>query len=133
MSGQNTILIVDDDQTIAHSMAAGLNAKGYATQVEYDGAEGLIRALALHPALILLDYNLPDLDGVAYLERLRQDEWGKTVPVVVASNIYEVDIINAIMALGVQDYVLKVDVNLDEIVELVGKYVPPRADDTAAA
>ena len=58
------------------------------------------------------------------LRQLRQDEWGREVPVIVASNVYDVDIINDIMSLGVKDYVLKSDIKLEDIVRLVGEYAP---------
>jgi CheY-like chemotaxis protein len=118
------ILVVDDEKMTARTMTMALEAVGYRTMSSESGQGGLEAALANHPALIILDYNMPDLNGVATLRKLRADAWGKDASVVVASNVYDVDIINSIIELGVQDYVLKVDVNLDEIVKLVSKYVP---------
>ncbi len=118
------ILIIDDEKMTSRTMAMALTAVGYQT-MEADGGEvGLQIALQQHPALIMLDYNMPGMDGITTLRELRTDEWGKQVPVIIASNVYDVDIINSIIELGVQDYVLKVDVNLDDIVKLVGKYIP---------
>jgi two-component system, OmpR family, KDP operon response regulator KdpE len=119
-----TILVVDDEKMTSRTMTMALEAAGYQTEVADTGKGALESAVTNHPDLILLDYNMPDMNGVTALRQLRTDEWGKSVPVIIASNVYDVDIINAIIELGVQDYVLKVDVNLDEIVKLVGKYVP---------
>jgi CheY-like chemotaxis protein len=118
------ILIIDDEKITSRTMAMALEAVGYATTEFDSGQAGLDVAVETHPDLILLDYNMPGMDGLATLQKLRQDEWGKQVPVIIASNVYDVDIINTIIALNVQDYVLKIDVNLDEIVRLVGKYIP---------
>lgn len=118
------ILIIDDEKQTSRTMALALEAVGYTTQEAASAKEGLKEAQARHPDLIVLDYSMEGQDGIIVLRELRKDSWGKTVPVVVASNVYDVDVINNIMSLGVQDYVLKADVNLDEIIKLVGKYVP---------
>lgn len=118
------VLIVDDDKQASRTMALALDAVGYTTREAASVDEGLQLAQELPPSLIILDYHMEGQDGVTLLRALRKKDWGKAVPVIVASNIYDVDIINDIMSLGVQDYVLKADVNLDEIVKLVGKYVP---------
>lgn len=118
------ILIIDDEKMTSHTMSMALDAVGYQTTVADSGEDGLRQALETHPQLIMLDYNMPGMDGIAVLKALRQDAWGKQVPVIIASNVYDVDIINVIIENGVQDYVLKVDVNLDEIVKLVAKYIP---------
>jgi len=118
------ILVVDDEKMTSRTITMALEALGYQTVIAETGKAGLATALEQHPRLIVLDYHMKDMDGIAVLQALRKDEWGKSVPVVMASNIYDVDIINSIMELGVQDYVLKSDINLDDIVKLVGKYVP---------
>jgi CheY-like chemotaxis protein len=124
---QPLILVVDDEKITSHTMAMALEAVGYRTAVAEDGKSGLETAITQHPRLIVLDYHLKDINGVDFLRQLRTDAWGKDVSVIVASNVYDVELINAIMELGVQDYVLKSDVNLDDIIKLVGKYVPVSA------
>jgi response regulator RpfG family c-di-GMP phosphodiesterase len=118
------ILIVDDEKQTSRTMAMALQAVGYETQEEESADTGLQYAIQSQPDLIILDYRMANKDGVTMLRELRRNDWGRTVPVIVASNVYDVDIINDIMSLGVQDYVLKADINLDDIVKLVGKYVP---------
>jgi CheY-like chemotaxis protein len=118
------VLIVDDEKNTSRTMAMALEAVGYATEEAETTKAALEFAIANHPKLIVLDYHMPDIDGLTALRMLRKDPWGKDAAVIIASNVYDVDIINSIMELGVQDYVLKADVNLDEIVKLVGSYVP---------
>ena len=118
------ILVVDDEKQTSRTMAMALEAVGYLTQESATAKEGLQAALQIHPSLIVLDYHMAGQDGVGFLRELRKNEWGRDVPVIIASNVYDVDILNDIMSLGVQDYVLKADVNLNDIVKLVGKYVP---------
>jgi len=118
------ILIIDDEKNTSRTMAMALEAVGYATATAESSAKGLEIAFEQHPQLIILDYHMPDIDGLTALRQLRGDSWGKQASVIIASNIYDVDIINSIIELGVQDYVLKADVNLDDIVRLAGNYVP---------
>lgn len=65
------ILIVDDDQSVLDALAVVLGHAGYNLSVGHDARSGLRRAYEDHPDLILLDVNLPDQDGFAVLERLR--------------------------------------------------------------
>jgi two-component system KDP operon response regulator KdpE len=118
------ILIIDDEKQTSRTMAMALEAVGYATQEASTAQEGLKAALETHPQLIILDYHIGSENGISVLKDLRQDEWGSSASVIIASNVYDVDIINDIMSLGVQDYVLKADINLDDIVKLVSAYAP---------
>jgi len=118
------VLIIDDDKSWAHMLAANLTSVGYNVVLAIDGESGLTTATTQHPKLIVLDYRLPDTDGMTILRKLRRDEWGKDVPVVFSTNLYDVDAVNDALELNVPDYILKTDVSLDEIVKLVGKYLP---------
>jgi DNA-binding NarL/FixJ family response regulator len=77
---------------------------------------------------VLLDYQMPDANGIDILTELRKDTWGSQAAVIVMTNVYELEIVNQMMALGVHDYVLKSDIQLDETVNLVGNYVPATAE-----
>lgn len=121
---QPVILVIDDDTMASRPLIIGLKAAGYEVVQGYNAKEGMEMALGQHPSLIILDYKLPDQDGVKVLEQLRKDTWGKDVPVIFATNTYEVDVMNDVMALGVRDYILKSDITLDDTVKLVGTYIP---------
>lgn len=124
IDGKPLVLIVDDDTMVSHPLTIGLKEVGYEVAQSETGKSALEYATAQHPSLIILDYNLPDINGIEVLKQLRNDPWGKTVPVIFATNTYEVDVMNAVMELDVRDYVLKADMNLNEIIKLVGSYVP---------
>lgn len=120
---QQLITIIDDDVTAARVIGMALEAAGYRVIQAPDGKSG---AEALHqemPALLLLDYKLPDTNGLELLKKLRSEDQFVKLPVILSTNTYEVDIMNQVMELGVRDYVLKSDIQLDEIVRLVGSYL----------
>lgn len=126
------ILVIDDEKITSRTMAMALEAVGYQTVEADSGEAGLKTALERHPQLIFLDFQLPGIDGMEVLKQLRADPWGKVASVIMVTNVYDVDLVNSIMALNVQDYVLKIDINLDEMVKLADKYAPLPASAQAA-
>lgn len=74
------LLVVDDEPTITELVSAALRYEGFAVDVAATGREALARIADRHPALVVLDVMLPDLDGFEVVRRLRAD--GVAVPVV---------------------------------------------------
>ena len=85
------LLIVEDELIVAKTMAEKLKAEGYDVITASDGLEGLKIAELEHPDLILLDLLLPKMEGMEVLSELRKDVWGKTVPVIILTNLSGVD------------------------------------------
>ena len=124
MNSTPTILVIDDDPLLGRALTERLTAEGYRVVTASGGQEGLRQALELQPSLILLDYLMPDQNGLEVLRALRADERGKKLEVVFATNTYDPAVINDALGLDVHDYVLKADTSLDLIAELARKYVP---------
>jgi len=83
---RKTILLVDDERDVAAGLAALLRARGYETELARDGLEALERlALDPLPDLVLLDYEMPQLDGEEVLRRLRRDARTAHLPVLLAT------------------------------------------------
>lgn len=115
------VLLVDDDKLLLDSESDILKEAGYETLLAHNGKEGLEIALREHPDAIVLDYQMPEMDGLEALKAIRNDDWGKDAKVVFATNIYDVTVINAALALGVTNYVLKADTSLEEILSIIQK------------
>lgn len=79
-----TVLVVEDDAAIGHMLVTLLGAEGYRPVLVADGALALEAARAERPAVITLDLNLPNVDGLELLDRLDDSPEG-AVPVVVVS------------------------------------------------
>lgn len=87
MSETHTILIIDDDEDLVRFLELFLQEHGYHTITAYDGEQGLQRARAERPDLILLDITMPTKSGVRCYRELRQDaELGPT-PVVMVTGV----------------------------------------------
>ncbi len=85
-SKRQTILLVDDEAEVATGLAALLRARGYQVELARDGLEALERlACDPIPDLVLLDYEMPQLDGEEVLRRLRRDERTAHLPVLLAT------------------------------------------------
>jgi len=86
-SNSQTILVVEDDKPQREALVEKLGREGFKVSQAVNGIEGLEKALAGHPRLILLDIVMPQMDGISMLKELRKDEWGKTAPVLVLTNL----------------------------------------------
>jgi CheY-like chemotaxis protein len=84
-SRDRSILVVDDEEDLADTMESLLRAQGYKVHKAYDGRSGLDTARRVHPDLVLLDYELPELDGLEVIQRLRKDEATRRIPVLLTT------------------------------------------------
>lgn len=82
-----TLLIIEDDQILQEMYKDKFQKNGFTVELANDGEEGLRKALQLHPHLILLDLAMPNMTGTIVMEKLRDDEWGKNVPIVILTNL----------------------------------------------
>ena len=99
-----TILVVEDESSIASFVALYLKNAGYAVKTARTGAEGLAQALNGDVSLVLLDLMLPDMDGVEVCKRLRQRS---DVPVLMlTARDEDVDKIIG-LEVGADDYLTK--------------------------
>jgi two-component system KDP operon response regulator KdpE len=98
------ILVVDDEPQIRRFLRVGLEGHGYAVHEASTGEAALRAAAAEQPDLVVLDLGLPDRDGFAVLERLR--EWSRAPVIVLSVRSREAEKVRA-LELGADDYVVK--------------------------
>jgi CheY-like chemotaxis protein len=80
---EKTIVIVEDDEMIAALMQEALNDEPeYQAAAVHNGCQAPAFIKALHPSLVLLDLNLPGLDGVQVYDRMQQDPTTRDIPVL---------------------------------------------------
>jgi DNA-binding response OmpR family regulator len=113
------ILIVEDEKLIAKPLALKLKLSSFETKTAFDGEEALEMLENEKFDLILLDLMLPKLDGFGVLAELKKR--GNQIPVIVASNLNQMDDISRTLELGVSSYYVKSNTTFDEIVENVKK------------
>jgi CheY-like chemotaxis protein len=78
------VLVVDDDPSIIDFLETALEDEGYLVLASV-GADSLLVAHDVHPDVILLDINMPGMDGVEVSQRLREDPVTADIPIIVMS------------------------------------------------
>ncbi len=114
------ILVIDDDQFFPITIKEALDAKKYEVRFARDGIEGLAAVDISKPDAILLDINMPNMDGMQFLMALNKKIGHKdTIPVIITSNLSGMDTISQGLALGVRGYIVKSDESLETIATAV--------------
>lgn len=110
------ILVIEDERQLAGHVTRVLTRRGHCLATEHDGAQGLHAALHEPPDLIVLDLNLPSLDGLSVLARLREAKSPARVLVLTARSEVE-QRVKGLQA-GADDYLAK-PFSMDELVARV--------------
>ena len=99
-----TILVVEDEATIADAVAARLRSEGYAVEIAGDGPAGVEACARLRPDLVVLDLMLPGLDGLEVCKQIQRE---RPVPVLMlTARDSETDLVVG-LAVGADDYITK--------------------------
>ncbi len=117
------VLVVDDDPAQRDLLTRFLERQGFAVRAAADGQAGLALARALRPTAILLDVEMPRVDGWSMLHSVRADPALAETPVVMVSVINEQGLG---YALGATDYLVK-PVDWDHLKEIIDRYRPPES------
>lgn len=116
---KNTVLVVDDDPQIRKMLSAVLEDENYKV-MECENGKGAARLSAsARPDLILLDLNLPDMDGREVVKSLR--EWCQAPIIILSSRSADEDVIE-LLRLGADDYVIK-PFNFDLLLARMGVHL----------
>ena len=111
----STILVVDDMAVFREPIAAALRQQGYQAVCAENGREALGAARTHRPDLILLDVAMPVMDGLKFLEAMRQDPNLSQIPVILLTAISERDSVLQAGKLGASDYLLKSQFSLADM------------------
>lgn len=110
------ILVVEDELPLAEMLSDKLQQEGFQVQIAGDGEEGLKQALTWQPNLILLDLVMPKMDGMTMLHKLREQEVGKLMPVILLTNLSNTEKVYDAVAHGVHDFLVKADWDVEDII-----------------
>lgn len=111
----STVLVVDDEPPILHTMDVNLRARGYDVQLAATGTQALSVAARRHPDAVILDLGLPDMDGVEVIRGLRG--WTNVPIIILSARTGEPQKVAALDA-GANDYVTK-PFGMDELMARV--------------
>jgi DNA-binding response OmpR family regulator len=113
------ILLVEDDFFLGDIYQTKLAVEHFDVSVAQDGVEGVRKAVAEQPDLILLDIMLPKMDGLEVLKKLKEDEKTKHIPVILLSNLGQDFVVKGGIEMGAVDYLLKSDLTPREVIQKI--------------
>jgi len=117
------ILFIEDEAAIHKTFSDALSKEDYEITSALDGEIGLRLAKEKKPDLILLDLVLPKMNGFEVLSALKADEATKAIPVIVLTNLEQMEDIQKAIDLGARTYLVKANYDLAEVVDMVKKAI----------
>lgn len=110
------IAIIEDDPVINQMYRMKFEADGFEVQIADDGKRGVEMVEGFLPDIILLDLQMPHMDGAEALEYIRSHEWGKNIPVIILTNLGEEEAPKSLRAMGIHSYIVKADLTPRQVV-----------------
>ncbi|MBC7869134.1 response regulator [Candidatus Saccharibacteria bacterium] len=113
------IAIIEDDPVISQMYRMKFEADGFDVQLANNGKRGVALVQAFSPDIILLDLQMPEMDGAEALAIIRKDEPSKNTPVIILTNLGEEESPKEIRSLGIHSYIVKADLTPRQVVQRV--------------
>jgi DNA-binding response OmpR family regulator len=124
---QKIILVTEDEPSMLEIVIDVLKENGFGTIQTRNGEEGLQAALNQHPDLIIVDMLMPKMGGMEMLRKVREDDWGKKVPVIILSNLSPDSngALKDIVHYQPAYYFIKSDIKLENLIEKIKEMLSP--------
>ena len=119
------VLVVDDEPNIVQTLKDRLEMNDYQVFTAHNGADGLKTAQEQSPDVILLDVIMPIMDGHEMLEKLRRQDWGTDISVIMLTARSQAQDIARARSCGIEDYIIK-PFDLSELLEKIENIVERR-------
>jgi DNA-binding response OmpR family regulator len=110
------IAIIEDDPTINQMYRMKFEADGFEVQLADDGKRGVSLVESFAPDIILLDLQMPNMNGAEALTEIRAHDWGKDIPVIILTNLGVEEAPKSLQALGIHSYIVKADLTPRQVV-----------------
>lgn len=113
------IAIIEDDQTISQMYRMKFEAEGFDVKMAHDGRQGVAVVKSMRPDIVLLDLQMPEMDGAEALAEIRAHSWGENIPVIILTNMGEEESPASLKTLNVSSYIVKADLTPSQVVARV--------------
>lgn len=113
------IAIIEDDPVISQMYRMKFEADGFDVQLANNGKKGVALVENFSPDIILLDLQMPEMSGDEALATIRKSEAGKTIPVIILTNLGEEEAPKTIRSLGIDGYIVKAELTPRQVVQRV--------------
>ena len=113
------IAIIEDDPVISQMYRMKFEADGFDVKLANNGKKGVALVEDFFPDLILLDLQMPEMNGNEALAAIRKQPWGQHIPVIILTNLGEEEAPKGIRALGIHSYIVKAELTPRQVVQRV--------------
>jgi len=118
-----SILIVDDSVSIRQSVRFILEQNGYTVYEGSDGVEGLKRLSEQKVQLVITDVNMPNMDGLTMVKKIRETDGIKFVPILVLTTESQGSVVEEGKKVGATGWIVK-PFNNEKLLETIKKVIP---------
>jgi DNA-binding response OmpR family regulator len=115
------ILFIEDEASLQKTLGDALKGDGYQVVSALDGEIGLRLARSEKPDLILLDIILPKINGLEVLKMLKEDQETESIPVIILTNLENMEEVNRAIELGAKAYLVKSQYTMEEVRDKIEK------------
>lgn len=126
MTAKGPVLVIDDDRHLVELIQQYLEAQGYVVYTALDGLHAHPMAQARHPALIIMDVDMPITNGFKALEQLRSHPETKSIPVILLTGVAS-DHVYPLIEYKPRVSHIKKPVQLEDLLSMVHIYLPEDA------
>lgn len=113
------IAIIEDDPVISQMYRMKFEAEGFDVQLADNGKRGVAMVDSFSPDIILLDLQMPEMNGEEALQQIRSDDSSKQTPVIILTNLGEEEAPKSLNSLGIHSYIVKADLTPRQVVDRV--------------
>ncbi|HTK39510.1 MAG TPA: response regulator [Patescibacteria group bacterium] len=115
------IAIIEDDPVISQMYRMKFEADGFEVGMADNGLRGIEMVEHFQPDIILLDLQMPQMNGAEALAEIRSHDWGKDIPVLILTNLGKEEAPDVLKKLTVSSYIVKADLTPKQVVARVKK------------
>jgi CheY-like chemotaxis protein len=118
------VLIIDDSPFMTQMFSLRLHDEGFESLIAGNGEDGLKIAANEKPNIVLLDIAMPGMTGWDVLSSLKENEETKDIPVIILTNSKgNPEDVDRAKQIGAVEFLMKIDLKVDDIIDIVKKYV----------
>lgn len=123
-TNKKKIMVVEDDEHISKVYEIKFAKEGINVVLARDGEEAVVKITAEKPDVILLDLMIPKKDGFGVLEEIKKNPELVNIPVIILSNLGQKTDQDRALALGANEYLVKVDYSIQDVINKAKGYLP---------
>ena len=117
------VLVIEDSLILSQALEFGLKKAGFNVFTAFNGEEGIKAIKKIVPKVVLLDIMMPKISGIEVLEKMGDFKKKNGIKIFMLTNLSEEENIEECLSLGADDYLVKANFTIAEIVEKIKKII----------